>query len=305
MQYQYEHTLPWLPGRPLPFTVAAATEPRREPEKLVRLILQAFIRLPQLPLDCLPSMRAGLHAHRPILFCVALCLLAACGGGGDGVSPGDPSAPNGSSPDTIPLRLLGLGVTFAPYDPATGRAGDFDFRMPMPGAPLGAFGRRVSDPQGNSKSLPTYDYTLPPGTVVRAPADGVVQWVRWQEDSRDYEVQVRRSKNATWWYDFDHLSQVTVDSGASVRTGDPIGTVQTYSYNDGQRVVTYGFVELMVVNDATNLAYCPVERAYASVSDSLRNAVEQLAADWEALGNTNPDTAAIVAPGCHTHTEVP
>jgi hypothetical protein len=255
-------------------------------------------------------MRARLFAHR-IVASVTLSLLAACGGGGgDVVSPGDSSTrtPGGPSPavrDTTPLRLVGLGVTFAPYDSATGRAGDFDFRMTLRGGPLGAFGRRVTDPQGNWKSLPSYDYTLPPGTVVRAPADGVVQFVQWQSDSRDYEVLVRRSANATWWYDLDHLAQVLVDSGAQVRAGQPIGTAQTFSYNDGPRVVTYGFVELMVGNDATNLAYCPVDRADALVADSLRRAVERLGADWRALGNTSPDTAAMVAPGCHTRTEVP
>jgi len=40
-------------------------------------------------------------------------------------------------------------------------------------------------------------YTLPPGTIVRAPADGVVQFVQSQADSRDYEVPVRRSANVS------------------------------------------------------------------------------------------------------------
>jgi hypothetical protein len=253
-------------------------------------------------------MRARLFAHRTVAS-LALSLLVACGGG-DVVSPGDPSTqtPGGLSPvvrDTTPLRLIGLGVTFAPYDQATGRAGDFDFRMTLRGGPLGAFGRRVTDPQGNWKSLPSYDYTVPPGTVVRAPADGVVQFVQWQAASRDYEVLVRRSANATWWYDLDHLGQVSVDSGATVHAGQPIGIAQTFSYNDGPRVVTYGFVELMVGNDATKLAYCPVDQAHASVADSLKHVVERLDADWRALGNTSPDTLALVAPGCHTRTEVP
>ena len=256
-----------------------------------------------------PRMRARLLAHRTIVY-AALSLVTACGGSGDAVSPGDPSTqtPNGPSPavrDTTPLRLVGLGVTFAPYDSATGRAGDFDFRMTLRGGPLGAFGRRVTDPQGNWKSLPSYDYTLPVGTVVRAPADGVVQFVQYQEGSRDYEVLVRRSRNATWWYDLDHLSTVSVDSGATVRAGQVIGTAQTFSYNDGPRVVTYGFVELMVGNDATNLAYCPVDRADPAVADSLQRAVSQLGTDWRALGVASADTTAMVSPGCYTRTEVP
>lgn len=61
----------------------------------------------------------------------------------------------------------------------------------------------------------------------------------------------------------------------------------------------------MIGNDATKLAYCPVDRADAAVADSLQRAVERLGVDWRALGDASPDTVAMVAPGCHTRTEVP
>jgi hypothetical protein len=250
-----------------------------------------------------------MRPSRPAVL-ASLLVLTACGAGDVAVAPGDPNTHTPDTRqqpprDTIPLSLVGLGVTFAPHDPATGRAGDFDLRMTLRGGPLGAFGRRVTDPQGNWKSLPSYDYTLPPGTVVRAPADGVVQWVQYQADSKDYEILVRRSANATWWFDFDHLSKALVDSGATVRAGQPIGVVQTFSYNDSPRVVTYGFVELMLGNDATRLAYCPLDYAAPSVADSLRSAVRRLDADWRAVAGVGPDTTAMVAPGCLTRTEMP
>ncbi len=205
------------------------------------------------------------------------------------------------SPDTAPPRLRGLGVTFAPYDPATKTAGAFDFTLDHPAGPLGAFGRKVSDPQGQIKSLPSYDYFVAPGTIVRAPFDGVVSWVRYQSDSRDYEILVSKSTTSPWWFDLDHLSKALVDSGATVRAGDPIGVVGTF-LSQGR---TYGFAELMIRSYATKLAYCPLDFAEPSVADSLAHAVSRLYADWRAQGHGSPDTTGMVRPGCYTHTEVP
>lgn len=243
---------------------------------------------------------------------VVLLLLAACGGGDHGAStPTDaspPLPPRNDQPamnDTIAPRVRDLGVDFAPYDPATGRAGTFDFRMSLPAGPLGPFGRMVSDPEGRPKALPSYDYFVPPGTVVRAPFDGVVSWVRYQQDAKDYEMLVSRSARSPWWFDYDHIAVPLVDSGATVRAGQPIGVVREFTHTVAGRAERIGFVELMIGNYATKLAYCPLDLAEPAMADSLRTAVRRLYTDWRALGHQSPDTAGMVLPGCYTHTAVP
>jgi murein DD-endopeptidase MepM/ murein hydrolase activator NlpD len=221
----------------------------------------------------------------------ALVLLAACGGGGDGAgTAGTPVSPPPSTSvaDTATPQLVDLGVTFAPYDSATGRAGAFAFSRTLRAGPLGPFGRTVSDPNGNPKTLPELDYFVPEGTVVRAPFDGVVSWVRRQADTQDYEMLVHASARSPWWFDYDHVAQVLVDSGRAVRAGDPVAVV-------GSR----GMTELMVGNDRTQLVYCPLALAHPARADSLAAAVTRLMSDWERWSSERPfDPAAMPKPGC-------
>lgn len=196
-------------------------------------------------------------------------------------------------PDTVRPQLVDLGVTFASYDAATGRAGAFDFRLRnWSGSPLGPYGRTVLDATGARKHLPEFGYFVPAGTVVRAVFDGVVNWVEYQADAKDYEVMVRRTKNSVWWYDYDHLDTVFVTAGATVRAGEPVGIVRNY----GNGV---GFVELMVGSDRPDSNYCPLSLAAPAKADSLANAVRRLLADWRALGNAQPDTSGMIIPGCY------
>jgi hypothetical protein len=243
-----------------------------------------------------PSRRALLVTFAP--------LLAACGGGEGGRMSTAPEATDRPGTtvavDTVAPRLRDLGVTFAPYDAATGHAGAFDFGAAPLVGPMGAFGRRVSDPQGQIKSLPTYDYFVAPGTVLRAPFDGVVAWARYQADSKDYELLVTKSRTSPWYFDLDHVSRVLVDSGATVKAGQPVAVVQTFT-SQGKE---YGFTELMIGSYATHLAYCPLDYAEPAAADSLTRAVERLYADWRAQGHA-ADTTTMVRPGCYTRTEVP
>jgi hypothetical protein len=240
---------------------------------------------------------------RTFVTIAALAVLAACGGDASvptaAGTPGEHHAPQAAPPDTVPPRVRDLGVTFAPYDATSHLAGAFDFTIESAVGPLGGFGRRVPDPQGNMKSLPTYDYFVATGTVVRAPFDGIVSWVRFQSDSKDYEVLVSKSSTSPWWFDYDHVSKVLVDSGTAVRTGDPIAVVQTIAVQGR----AYGFTELMVGSYATRLAYCPLDLAEPAVADSLSRVVARLYADWRAAGHGSPDATAMVTPGCYTHIE--
>jgi hypothetical protein len=242
--------------------------------------------------------------HVPSFLAIALAFtLVNCGGAGDTTSPS--TSPSNSTPnsgplqqaqDTVAPRLVDLGVTFAPYDPATGRAGTFDLSLPLTVGPVGPFGRVVSDQNGNPKSLPEFDYFVPAGTVVRAPFDGVVSWIDHQPASDDYEVLVARSKTSPWWFDYDHLSKVLVDSGATVRAGDPVGIVKTIGTQQ-----PIGFVELMVGNYKTETVYCPLALADPARADSLTAVVSRLLADWRSLGHTTPDSAGMVRPGCYVN----
>jgi murein DD-endopeptidase MepM/ murein hydrolase activator NlpD len=249
------------------------------------------------------------HPTLAITLASALALVA-CSAASDAVSATTNGTPTTTSHqpiarDTITPRLVDLGITFAPYDPTTGRAGAFDLTLPLGAGPLGGFGRTVSDPNGNLKSLPSYDYYVQPGTVVRAPFDGVVTWVQRQDDSKDYEILVGRTANSEWWFDYDHLSTALVDSGATVRAGQPIGVVRSFMVDQPGGPREVGFVELMIGNYATKNAYCPLALADSARADSLASAVRRLLVDWRALGHQTPDTTAMVRPGCFTATEVP
>lgn len=235
----------------------------------------------------------------------AAALLLACGttptdsgaGPGGGNDPAGAGAPHAPARDTTPVRLLGLGVAIAPYDSATGTAGDFDLTLPLGVGPVGFVGRPVVGQDGATKYLHELDFFVRPGTLVRAPIDGVVAWVQAQPASGDFEILLRPSAHAAWAVSLDHLSRVQVDSGAVVRAGDVLGVVRTIS-SGGPAPRDVGFVELMVVDERRDTAWCPLAVAHPSKSDSLQGAVRALVAAWRGRGAATPDTSAMVLPGC-------
>jgi len=218
-----------------------------------------------------------------ILLMTLLC--AACSSGGSS---------GGGGGDTTPPVLKNLVVNFAPYDAATGRAGDFIF-IAQPDKVFDEFGADSTDEQGNPKKLPTFEYKVDPESDLTSPIDGVISQVEYQDETADYSIVIRPTANSTWMVNIDHATNVTVVDGDTVTAGQIVG-------NPGPWDENFGRTELMVVDGATY--YCPFDVFDDDLKDEYEGKVTRLMNDWEDFkgDDTIYDQSAMVEPGCNDST---
>ena len=154
------------------------------------------------------------------------------------------------SKDFDPPVLFNLGVELGAYNPGTGRAGALVFDTSFQRV-FFEFGAIVNGPDG-PKVLPTFEYVVGTDTRVMAPAAGVVTRVAFQDDSQDYEIHIRPKSNSVWNVVLDHVASPEVDEEMAVGAGDEIGDAGTGASASLRRT------EIMVVNDDTERAWCPL-----------------------------------------------
>ena len=198
----------------------------------------------------------------------------------------------GAKPDTARPVLAHLAVNFAPYDPRTGRAGDFDFTAEKGLRKIvREFGAPVTTPDGSTKHLPELDYFVPGGYPIVAIIDGVVSWVQ-EQGERDYELLLQPSAKNPWWVSYDHVRDLRVSAGQQVKVGD---TLAVASGDD-----RHGFFELMVGSYADTTAVCPLLLLAPEKRAAAEASIARLMKDWEEFkGDPGVwDEAAMTRPGC-------
>jgi murein DD-endopeptidase MepM/ murein hydrolase activator NlpD len=208
-------------------------------------------------------------------------------------TPDTPGTQSGAKPDTARPVLANLGVRFAPYDPQTGRAGDFDFTAAKGMQKImREFGAPVIAQDGSTKHLPELDYFLPGGYPIVAIIDGVVSWVQKQGEN-DYELLLQPSAKNPWWVSYDHVRDVRVTAGQQVKVGD---TLAIASGDD-----KHGFFELMVGSYADTAAVCPLTMVAPEKRAVAEASIARLMKDWEEFKGdpTIWDEATMTRPGCN------
>lgn len=190
-----------------------------------------------------------------------------------------------------PPVLKNLLVNFDAWDPITDSAGDFKFLASEEKVFL-EFGAVVMTPDG-PKTLPTFEYRLPPDTTVVSPIDGTVESIRFQADTEDYEIHLMSSPTSPFLVVVDHVTELLVSEGDAVAAGQSLGKVGPFS-------LTLGRTELIVVNFIEEFAYCPFELFDPDLVLEFQQKVADLMDDWESFKGDAAiyDQAAMVAPGC-------
>lgn len=247
--------------------------------------------------------------HLPVAALLIAALGAACGG------QSTPASPSSNQPGTIqsasepPILLKSIGVNLDYFDPATGRAGDFQFTRSQlqQGRIWMDFGYVI--PGGNSstgadKTNPQPTFILPLGTQVRALVDGVV-WAVPSLYSGDFSIQVWDGKNMSWMYETEHVSNPRVSPGDRVTAGQVIADVSPWGsqYNDG-----LGMVELGVLHGGQTPEHvCPFAYLDPSIKTETLKRITALYTAWKAFRNgpTLYDETRYTIPGCLTLSAVP
>jgi len=147
---------------------------------------------------------------------ILIIIISGCVG-----SPGEPKSQYGGQElkQDIPPVIKNLAVRFEPYDPATGRAGDFIFKdQGTLNKLFWEFGATFGKGTQYEHIMPTFEYDTDPNASVAAIADGIVRSVAFQAEANDYEIFIS-VKDSMWAVDYDHITNPVVKIGDMVTAG--------------------------------------------------------------------------------------
>lgn len=155
---------------------------------------------------------------------------------------------NGSAQKSEP-KIKNLGINLDNYDPQTGMAGDikfvkFDTKAGGLDAIFSEYGRPApeNNGQGAGRLNPQPTFVAPLGTKVHSLVDGKVFKVE-KLYSGDYSVMVM-PEGSELAFETEHIMDVTVKEGDSVKAGDVVGVVSDY---DARNLNGMGLVEIGVL----------------------------------------------------------
>lgn len=199
-------------------------------------------------------------------------------------------------------KIKHLGVNLDYYDPATNKAGDFEFTKEKM-----SFNRLFfeygfvipANSVGPEKRNPQPTFILPLGSKVYSLVDGTVEDVPTLY-SNDYSVMVK-AEGSDLIFETEHVINVKVKKGDKVKAGDVIAEVSDY---DAHNYAGLGLVEIGILQggDATKPPshICPFDYLDDSIIDDTFKKLTALQKSWEEYtGDASiHDEAAAVVPGC-------
>lgn len=185
---------------------------------------------------------------RSLLFTVSLSALSlpACGS---------------STPRDLPAAPSPALLTSAPApSPSPPVAATFTISLPIRAADrasnafgVNSFGIHIGD--HGIDGHPGWDIEYLPGTNVLAAADGVIQSVLPSEGGQAVGIQISHDVNGRQAYRTIYGVRTAapgIAAGASVRAGQPIGIISSYTRTIGTITVTYGFTHFQLDDFSSN-----------------------------------------------------
>lgn len=197
--------------------------------------------------------------------------------------------------------IKNLGVTFGAYDPATKKAGDFDFAAGTPqfNHIFMDYGFTVPGTEDHpAKTNPQPTMYLPLGTKVTSLVDGIVQSVP-KLYSNDYSVMVQ-VEGSDLIFETEHVINPQVKKGDKVKAGQVIAEVSDYDTHNTPGLGLFEIGVLQGGNPPNHL--CPTDYFHSSVKAELEKQITDLQKAWETYtGNSDIyDESNTDLPGCIT-----
>lgn len=132
---------------------------------------------------------------------------------------------------------------------------------------------------GKNTLNPNFEFaSLRSSTKVISPIDGVIGFIRSQEDTKDYEVFIQTFEGSFWTVSFDHLVKLEVKKGDKVSVGDLIG------YPNLQGNGTYRFeIQINKDKDGKTSYYCPTFLLESNTREVLGKKITDFEKSWESV----------------------
>jgi biotin carboxyl carrier protein len=198
-------------------------------------------------------------------------------------------------------KIKHLGVNLEAYDPATNKAGDFEFTKEKMTFDMLFFEYGFEVPAssaGPAKKNPQPTFILPLGTKVYSLVDGEVFDVP-KLYSNDYSVMVQ-GEGGDLIFETEHVINVKVKKGDKVKAGDVIAEVSDY---DAKNYAGMGLVEIGVLKGGNPPSHlCVFDYLDDSIKDETFKKITALQKSWEEYrgDSTIYDESKAVIPGCLT-----
>jgi prepilin-type N-terminal cleavage/methylation domain-containing protein len=178
-----------------------------------------------------------------------------------------------STSDDSNLVIKNFGIDLENVDVTTqatrdftksGHKGMYIFGDILPGTPV--------------RHNPNFEFaSVKEGSTIISAIDGVVGFIKQQEDSGDYEVFLMPSENSDWVIGYDHVVDLKVNKGDLVKVGDTLGAPARQ--NNG--LLRFEFQINNNGRDATHV--CPSTLLDASVKESLLQKLADIQKQWETI----------------------
>lgn len=136
-----------------------------------------------------------------------------------------------------------------------------------------AFGEKLS---GNRLN-PNFEYaSVKQGAKVVSAIDGMVVDVKEQPDSKDYEVFVIPKDGSKWVIGYDHLTNVVVKRGSSVKAGEVLG--EPAPQNNG---LLRFELQVNEEKDGQTTHHCPTTLLAEGVREEMLSGLTLMQTKWE------------------------
>lgn len=164
----------------------------------------------------------------------------------------------------------------------SGHKGLYIFGDKLPGTPV--------------RLNPNFEFaSLKEDTEIVSAIDGEVVFIQEQKDSKDYEVFISTNSNSQWVIGYDHVINLKVNKGDTVKTSQLIGNPARQ--NNG--LLRFEIQINKGKNDSDTKHICPITLLDSSVKDSITAKLSSIQTSWEQLsGYELYDTSSQNPIGC-------
>lgn len=136
------------------------------------------------------------------------------------------------------------------------------------------FGDKLPD---GKRQNPNFEMaSLKEGTQVVASIDGVVAFIKEQTETSDYEVFLQPKENSIWTIGYDHLINLKVKKGDTVKVGDVLGNPQ----RENNGALRFEIQINKGQNDQTK-HICPTTLLADNVKDKVQTELKTMLDSWE------------------------
>lgn len=160
------------------------------------------------------------------------------------------------------------------------------------------------DKLGNTgRTNPNFEFSsLKADTKVVAAIDGTVVFIKEQSGSADSEVFLQTYDGSSWMVAYDHLTNLSVQKGDTVKAGDMLGEPVV----QGNGLPRFELQINKKQPDGKELSYCPSALLDVSIKDTLLSELTAMMQQWESTSGLELyDIAAQKPAGCLAETVTP